>query len=64
VHTSPCSTFTCWTRSFTQKQASGIGITGFVSNASDGTVRLLFPSAYIVLIFLRSKAKPRAARMR
>ncbi|KAJ4383614.1 hypothetical protein N0V86_001669 [Didymella sp. IMI 355093] len=26
-------------RSFTQKQASSIGITGFVTNASDGTVQ-------------------------
>ncbi|KZM23470.1 Acylphosphatase [Ascochyta rabiei] len=26
-------------RSFTQKQAKSIGVTGFVSNASDGTVQ-------------------------
>jgi len=27
-------------RSFTQKQAKSIGVTGFVSNASDGSVSL------------------------
>ena len=28
-------------RSFTQKQAKSIGITGFVTNSSDGSVRLV-----------------------
>lgn len=36
-------------RSFTQKQAKSIGVTGFVTNASDGTVSAFGPCPHTLL---------------